>query len=125
MSCLLILAHGASAGDLVASTRGWRKRGTNMIYYVTFDTQRNRCTTDWIFHCDARNAAEAVSIAKQEWSNLSRPEHQFHLHGGKSRIQDQDLLRVRAAETWAAVKSGDQVMNRFIRLGDHHWLRQA
>lgn len=94
-----------------------------MIYYVTFDTQRNRCTSDWIFHCDAKNAAEACSIAKQEWSDLGRTAHQFHLHGGKSRIQDPEMLRVRAAETWTAVKAGDEVMNRFIKLGEHRWLR--
>ena len=95
-----------------------------MIYYVTFDTQRNRCTTDWIFHCDAKNAAEACTIAKQEWSDLGNTAHQFHLHAGKSRIQNQDILMVRAAETWSAVKAGDKVMNHFIRLGDHHWLKR-
>lgn len=92
-----------------------------MIYYVTFDTQKNRCTKDWIFHCEAKNAAEAVQIAKQAWTDKGNTSHQFHLHAGKSRCNDPEQLKVRAAETWVAVKSGDEVMNCFIALGSHFW----
>lgn len=92
-----------------------------MIYYVMFDTQKNRCTTDWIFHCEARNASEAKEAARQVWTERGNKSHQFHLYAHKSRIQDQRCLKIHAANTWVNCHEGDEVMNRFIRLGDHPW----
>lgn len=90
-----------------------------MIYFVTFQTQKNRTITDIIFHCEAKNAKEAVAIAKQAWVDKGRTEHQFHLYAHKSRIQDQTLLNV---IDWKSGRhNGVVVMNRFIGTDIHSY----
>lgn len=92
-----------------------------MIYYVTFDTQKNKTVTDFMFHCEAKNAKEAVAIAKQSWVDKGRTEHQFHLYAHKSRMWDQTLLHV---VDWKGFKhEGDAVMNRFIAT-DVHFIKR-
>lgn len=86
-----------------------------MIYYVTFDIQKNRRITNIMFHCEARNAKEAVATAKQAWIDRGRAEHQFHLYAHKSSIQTVDKLMVRA---WTGCSyRGYNVMNRFVGTG--------
>lgn len=83
-----------------------------MIYYVTFDIQKDRKNTDIIFHCEANNAKEAAAIAKQMWADRGRTEHPFHVYAHRSNIQDVDCLMVRA---WTGCTyRGCNVMNRFI-----------
>lgn len=95
-----------------------------MIYYVTFDTQRNRCTSEWIFHCEAKNALEAKETAKLLWAERGHKEHMFHLYAKKSRIQDMDLLKVRQISCSAEIThTADGVMNHFIKRIDRPWLR--
>ena len=90
-----------------------------MIYYVIFQMQKNRMITDIVFHCEAKNAKEAVAIAKQSWVDKGRTEHQFHLYAHKSRIQDQTLLGV---IDWKGGKhNGVVVMNRFIATDTHSY----
>lgn len=88
-----------------------------MIYYVTFDIQKNRRITNIMFHCEARNAKEAVAIARQAWIDKGRAEHQFHLYAHKSSIKTVDKLMVRA---WTGCTyRGCNVMNRFIGTDFH------
>lgn len=90
-----------------------------MIYFVTFQTQKNRTITDIVFHCEAKNAKEAVVVAKQAWADKGRTEHQFHLYAHKSSIQDQTLLGV---IDWKSGRhNGVVVMNRFIATDTHSY----
>lgn len=93
-----------------------------MIYYVTFQTQKNRVMTYIMFHCEAKNAKEACAIAKQAWTERGRTEHQFHLYAHKSRIQDQTLLGV---IDWKGGRhNGVAVMDRFIATDAHFMKRR-
>jgi hypothetical protein len=68
-----------------------------MIYFVTFDIQKDCQIKEMVFHCDAKNAKEAKVIAKKYWEDRHYKSHQFHMYAKKSGIQNVDYLRVR---TW-------------------------
>ena len=90
-----------------------------MIYFVTFEKHVCCRIDQMVFHCEAKNAKEAVKIAKETWENYGFKPHMFHLYGHKSRIQDADLLRVKA---WDSKEySGQYVMNNFFCVDTRTW----
>jgi hypothetical protein len=90
-----------------------------MIYIVTFEKHVNCQIHDMVFHCEAKNAKEAVALAKQAWIDQCFKPHQFHLHAVKSRIQDIEKLRVRG---WTGKEySGSYVMNSFFCTDFRTW----
>ena len=90
-----------------------------MIYIVTFDTQKNRTTYEHVFFTDAKNAKDAVQIAKDNWK---RKEHQFHIHAVKSRLQDVQCLQVNTALSRTC--TGSNCMNNFFCTDIIPWLKR-
>ena len=96
------------------------------IYIVTFDTQhvRDRRTKHYVYHCEAKNAKEAVMLAKEAWPKLfgenPRIPHQFHLHAVRSRIQDPLFLRV---VSWNNIPFNGKEGLDFICTGWTNWKR--
>lgn len=90
-----------------------------MIYFVTFEKHVNCRIDDMIFHCEAKNAKEAVQIAKEYWQKYDFKPHQFHLYAKKSRIQDPDLLQV---HLWnGETRKGAALMNNFYCVDFRTW----
>lgn len=90
-----------------------------MIYYVTFEKHVSCRIDEMIFHCEAKNAKEAIKIAKQTWIDQCFKPHQFHLYAHKSRIQDVELLKIRS---WTGKEYGGQyIMNSFFCTASRTW----
>lgn len=80
------------------------------IYIVTFEIHKDCQIKFYVYHCQAKNAKEAVEKAKAGW--LSHIGHQFHLHAVKSRIQDTKAIYVRSVLN--TLYEGESVMGKFI-----------
>lgn len=82
------------------------------FYVVMFDTTRNHCTHTWAYHTRAKNAKEAVAIARAKWFEIGREEHQFHIHAIKTRTQDPALFHVISERS--RLYTGEACVDKFI-----------
>lgn len=90
-----------------------------MIYFVLFEVHKNCQISNYIYHCDAKNAATAKEKAKEAWKTNGNKPHQFHIYGKKSNIQDEKYLRVK---TWSGREiNGHDVMENFICTDFRTW----
>lgn len=97
-----------------------------MTYIVTFDTEHRseRCTRHYVYHCEAKNAKEAVQIARDNWPTVfgdnPRIPHQFHCHAVRSRFADPDMCRI---VTWRGAVVNGQKCFDFYCTGITNWPR--
>lgn len=82
------------------------------FYVVMFHTTRNHCTRTWQYYTRAKNAKEAVSIARAKWHKIGREEHQFHLWATKPYEQDPARFYVVSERNW--VYTGEDCVGQFI-----------
>lgn len=79
------------------------------LYIITFDTYKNRIASHWVMCCQANNAKEASSTAKNIWTEHGNKSHMFHIHSTKSTKQNPDTLVVR---TWRGREyKGSDILN--------------
>lgn len=86
------------------------------IYIVIFEIQRQCKVQEYVYHCEAQNAKDAVAQAREHWV-LSN--HQFHIHAVKSRVQDGNLLRVLSVN--GKEHKGTEVIGLYIMTDSRTW----